>query len=207
MVRSIACGRAGLRIPTWPARTDSARVSAMNITRRTFMNQAAGLSTGAGLATLVGETMAAESTSSAANAKTVFKIYPIGRVEKTGDTVRLRIFERYADALLGLEQWSHVNVLYWFDKNDNPRKRAILRVHPRGNRRNPLVGVFACRAPVRPNLIALTVCKILSVKGAVVTVEQIDAFDGTPIIDLKPFIPPDAPQSGVRVPSWTRHRK
>ena len=132
-----------------------------------------------------------------------YKVYPVGKVEKRGASTRIRIFDKYADGLLGLDQWSHVNVFYWFDKNDVLQKRRILQVHPRGNRENPLTGVFACRAPVRPNLIALTVCKILSVEKNVLTVDSIDAFDATPVIDLKPFIPPDAPGKELKVPDWT----
>lgn len=136
--------------------------------------------------------------------KPCFKLFPIGKVQKQGQAVSLLIFDEYVDGLLGLEGWSHVNVFYWFDQNDSPQKRAILRVHPRGNEENPLTGVFACRSPVRPNLIALSVSKILSVEGNLVHVDGLDAFDGTPILDLKPFIPPDAPAQNVRVPRWTR---
>jgi tRNA-Thr(GGU) m(6)t(6)A37 methyltransferase TsaA len=136
-----------------------------------------------------------------------FKLSPIGTVEKKGETARLRIFDEYVDGLLGLEHWSHVNVFYWFDKNDTPQQRRILRVHPRGDKQNPLTGVFACRAPVRPNLIALSVCRIISVQGNLVTVDGLDAFDRTPVLDLKPFIPPDAPMKDVRVPAWARENR
>jgi tRNA-Thr(GGU) m(6)t(6)A37 methyltransferase TsaA len=137
-----------------------------------------------------------------------FKLFSIGRVERQGQTVRLRIFDDYADGLLGLDGWSHVNVFYWFDRNDTPQRRRVLQVHPRGDPENPLTGVFACRAPVRPNLIALSVCRILSVQGNRVTVDDLDAFDATPVLDLKPFVPPDAPRQGVRVPDWAgRHNR
>lgn len=139
--------------------------------------------------------------------KTTFRLFPIGKVEKQGQTVGLRIFDEYVDGLLGLEGWSHVNVFYWFDQNDTPQQRRILRVHPRGDKQNPLTGVFACRAPVRPNLIALSVCKILSVRGNLVTLDALDAFDATPVLDLKPFIPPDAPTQDVRVPAWAKQSK
>ena len=76
-------------------------------------------------------------------------------------------------------------VVWWFHKNDTPKKRAVLKVHPRGNRDNPLTGVFATHSPFRPNLIALTICKVLSVKDGLITIDGIDAFDDTPIIDLK----------------------
>ncbi len=57
-----------------------------------------------------------------------------------------------------MDQWPHVQVIWWFDQKDTPQRRAILQVHPRGNPQNPLTGVLACRAPVRPNLIALSPC-------------------------------------------------
>jgi tRNA-Thr(GGU) m(6)t(6)A37 methyltransferase TsaA len=136
--------------------------------------------------------------------KTTFKLVPIGKVEKKGAAVRLRIFDEYTDGLLGLDEWSHVNVFYWFDQNDTPQQRRVLRIHPRGDKQNPLTGVFACRAPMRPNLIALSVSKIVSVQGNLITLDELDAFDGTPILDLKPFVPPDAPAKDVRVPAWAR---
>ena len=139
-----------------------------------------------------------------AGQKSLFKLFPIGVVEKKSEGVRLRIFDEYMEGLLGLEGWSHVNVIYWFDRNDNPQQRRILRVHPRGDKENPLTGVFACRAPVRPNLIGLSVCKILSVQGNLITLYDLDAFDATPVLDLKPFIPPDAPGQDVQVPAWAR---
>lgn len=132
----------------------------------------------------------------------VFQIYPIGTVEREGDKTYLVIRGRYAKGLTGLEGYSHVQVIYWLDKNDTPQKRSILQVRPRGDPRNPVTGVFACRAPVRPNLIGLSTCKILDVAGSRVQVEEISAFDHTPIVDLKPFIPTDAPTQGVRVPAW-----
>jgi tRNA-Thr(GGU) m(6)t(6)A37 methyltransferase TsaA len=136
-----------------------------------------------------------------------YEIHPVGIVEKSDNRVRIRIFDRFVDGLLGLQEWSHINVFYWFDQNDVPQKRGILRVHPQGNQVNPLTGVFACRAPVRPNLIALSVCKVLAVEKNLIILDQIDAFDGTPILDIKPFIPPDAPMNDVRVPAWTKGNK
>jgi tRNA-Thr(GGU) m(6)t(6)A37 methyltransferase TsaA len=137
-----------------------------------------------------------------------FTLRPVGVVEKKKPVVRVRIFDEYRDALLGLEGWSHVHVFYWFDRNDTPGNRRTLRVHPQGNRDHPLTGVFACRAPFRPNLIALSVCRIASVDGLYVNLDDIDAFDGTPVLDLKPLIPPDAPaEDKIRVPEWARNAR
>ncbi len=135
-----------------------------------------------------------------------FTVHPIGHVQKSEDRTLIVIDEKYQAGLLGLDGWSHVQVIWWFDKNDTPEQRAILQVHPRGDRNNPLTGVFACRAPVRPNLIALSLCKVVSVKDNVIEVEAIDAFDGTPVLDLKPFAPGLDSAKGVKVPDWTRNR-
>ena len=114
-----------------------------------------------------------------------YKVYPIGWVRKSEGRTYLVIEEAYQDALMGVEQLDAIWVLWWFDRNDTPEKRSILQVHPFGDPVNPLRGVFATRAPVRPNLIALTRCNIISVKGNVIEIEEIDAFADTPILDLK----------------------
>ena len=117
---------------------------------------------------------------------TTYEVRPVGKVHnRKGKPVQLEIFEPYIPALDGLQRCSHVMVLWWFHKNDTPAKRGILKVHPRGDKRNPLTGVFATHSPVRPNLIAVTTCKVLAVEGGLVTIDGIDAFDDTPILDLK----------------------
>jgi tRNA (adenine37-N6)-methyltransferase len=131
-----------------------------------------------------------------------YSIQSIGQVTKSSGKTTLKIFPKFRDGLLGLNGFSHVLVFYWFDRNDTPEKRATLRVHPRGNKANPLTGVFATRSPFRPNLIGLSVCKIKSVDDAGITVDDIDAFDGSPIIDLKPYIPAIDSVPGASVPEW-----
>ncbi|MHB1034267.1 MAG: tRNA (N6-threonylcarbamoyladenosine(37)-N6)-methyltransferase TrmO [Pirellulales bacterium] len=133
-----------------------------------------------------------------------FAVYPIGRVKMSEGRTLIVLDKKYQPGLLGLERWSHVQVIWWFDKNDSPGKRSLLQVHPRGNAANPLTGVFACRAPVRPNLIALSLCRIVSVKENVVEVETIDAFEGTPVLDLKPFAPGVDSASEAKVPAWAK---
>ncbi|MCA9186906.1 MAG: tRNA (N6-threonylcarbamoyladenosine(37)-N6)-methyltransferase TrmO [Pirellulaceae bacterium] len=174
--------------------------------RRAFVAKAAMLTTAGGTFIASSGSIRADDVSTAPTSEATYEVYPIGVIEKKDGSSRVRIFDKYADGLLGLDQWSHVNVFYWFDKNDTPQRRSILQVHPRGDAQNPLTGVFACRAPVRPNLIALTVCRIIAVEKNVVTVDQLDAFDATPVIDLKPFIPPDEPRKDIKVPKWTGNR-
>jgi len=133
-----------------------------------------------------------------------FMLHPIGRVQKTDDRTLLVLDKKYQPGLLGLDGFSHIFVFWWFDQNDTPQRRAILQVHPRGNRESPLTGVFATRSPVRPNLIALTLSKLVSVKDNTIEIESIDAFDGTPILDIKPYTPGNDSASGATVPDWAR---
>lgn len=114
---------------------------------------------------------------------------PIGSVQTTGENSRLVLDKAFEPGLLGLKNFSHVWVFWWFDRNDAPEERATLQVHPRGDKNNPLTGVFATRSPARPNLIALSLCRILSIKDNIVEIDTIDAYAGTPVLDLKPCIP------------------
>ncbi len=133
-----------------------------------------------------------------------FKIYPVGFISKQDDTVFIEVDKKYNDALLGLDQFSHINVLYWFHENDTPESRDILQVHPCRNKKNPLTGVFATHSPHRPNLIALSLCKILSIDGTTIQIDKIDALDGSPVIDIKCFFPTNLSIPDVIVPDWER---
>ena len=92
-----------------------------------------------------------------------FYLNAIGTVKKTDEKTWIEIFDENRDGLLGLDGFSHIYVFYWFDQNDSAEKRRTLQVHPRKDPDNPLTGVFATHSPRRPNLIALTVCKIESI--------------------------------------------
>ena len=133
-----------------------------------------------------------------------YSVQTVGKVVKRSGKTILEIFPTFKDALLGLDGFSHVQVYYWFDRNDSPEKRATLRVHPRGDKSNPLTGVFATRSPFRPNLIGYSVCRIMSVEQNRIVIENIDAFDGSPIIDLKPYIPDNDCVPGATVPEWVK---
>jgi tRNA-Thr(GGU) m(6)t(6)A37 methyltransferase TsaA len=116
----------------------------------------------------------------------IYEVRPIGWVRKTDDRTTIEVDKEYQPALLGVKELDAIWVLYWFDRNDTPERRAILQVHPRGNPENPLRGVFATRAPVRPNLIALSRCRVISVQDNVIEIDYIDAFRDTPVLDIKP---------------------
>jgi len=131
-----------------------------------------------------------------------FKVQPIGHVQKTDDRTMIVLDKKYQPGLLGLDGFSHIYVFWWFDRNDTPESRSVLQVHPRGNRENPLTGVFATRSPRRPNLIALTLCRVVAVKENMIEIEKTDAFDGTPVLDVKPYLPGYDTTEDAKVPDW-----
>jgi tRNA-Thr(GGU) m(6)t(6)A37 methyltransferase TsaA len=88
------------------------------------------------------------------------------------------------DALDGLRVGDEVIVLTWLDRAD----RDVLRVHPRGDVANPIQGVFNTRSPARPNPIGLHQVQILAIDGARVRVSELEALDGTPVVDVKPVL-------------------
>ncbi len=94
--------------------------------------------------------------------------------------------QEYLEALEGIEDFSHLFVLFWLhETSENNRK--MLKTHPCGRDDLPLVGLFATCTPYRPNPIGLTRVKLLGVQGNVITVQGLDAFNGTPVLDIKPF--------------------
>lgn len=131
-----------------------------------------------------------------------YQIFPVGVVHKKEEATWIEIFEPYADALLGLKGFSHILVFFWFHENDTADRRKTLRVHPRKDQKNPLTGVFGTHSPLRPNLIGLTLCKMKSIRGRRIQIEDIDAFDGTPVIDIKCYIPDSPAESDIRLPDW-----
>jgi tRNA (adenine37-N6)-methyltransferase len=129
-------------------------------------------------------------------------IDPIGTVRKAGAAVWIDIEPRLRDGLLGIEHFSHIEVYYWFHENDTLELRGTLQVHPRKNPANPLTGVFATRSPMRPNLLAHTLCRLIAVQETRLVLEDFDARDGSPVIDIKGHFPPDIPADQLRVPEW-----
>lgn len=131
-----------------------------------------------------------------------FRIHPVGVVRKQDDTAWIEVIEEFRDAMLGLEGFSHIHVLFWFHENDTPALRRTLQVHPRKDPSNPLTGVFATHSPMRPNLIGLTRCRIMGIEERRILIDAVDARDGSPVIDIKCFIPDAQPPTDVRLPEW-----
>ncbi len=104
-------------------------------------------------------------------------------------------------SVLGLGEFSHVEVVYLFDRVDAATVDTGSR-HPRSNPDWPEVGVFAQRHKNRPNRIGVSRCELVSVDGTVVVVRGLDAIDGTPVLDLKPYMIEFGPRGDVRQPTW-----
>ena len=105
-----------------------------------------------------------------------------------------------SEALDNLDEFSHIIVLYWLHKAVTSQIRT--KVHVKGREELPLVGLFATRSPHRPNPIGKTTVKLLRRKGNVLEVAGLDAIDGTPVIDIKPYIPGGDSPGDARVPQW-----
>jgi tRNA (adenine37-N6)-methyltransferase len=106
-----------------------------------------------------------------------------------------------ADAAAGLEEFSHVEVAYVFDRVEEGDIVSGAR-HPRGNTAWPKVGILAQRARMRPNRIGVTVCELLSVDGRELVVRGLDAISGSPVLDVKPYMVGFGPRGAVREPAW-----
>lgn len=129
------------------------------------------------------------------------KVVFVGEVIKTGVISTIQIYPEYQSALLGLEKFSHLIILYWFHERDNLKHRGTLQVNPPRHKGAPLTGVFASRSPSRPNPIGLTVTKLVSINNCEIKVEGLDALPKSPIIDIKPYLPDNDYISTANVPT------
>jgi tRNA-Thr(GGU) m(6)t(6)A37 methyltransferase TsaA len=132
-----------------------------------------------------------------------FQIFPIGYVRRNEKNINLEVSESFKPALKQLDHFSHVMVFWWAHKHDNEKSRNILQCEP-PYAKGKITGVFATRAEYRPNPVAMTTCKILEIdemKG-IIRVADIDAYDGTPIVDLKPYFPVCDRVKKAKIPEW-----
>ena len=104
------------------------------------------------------------------------------------------------EALDGLEGFSHIIVLYWMHQAASGK--LPLRVHPMGRKEVPVQGLFAVRTPNRPNRIGKATVRLLQRQGNILRVEGLDALDGSPVIDIKPYLPGYDSVADAKVPQW-----
>jgi tRNA (adenine37-N6)-methyltransferase len=112
--------------------------------------------------------------------------------------------ERFPDdATAGLDGFSHIDVIFHFDRVDPDAVHVAAR-HPRNRADWPAVGIFAQRAKARPNRLGLTTCELIAVDGRRLRVRGLDAIDGSPVLDIKPTMEEFLPRGEVRQPAWSR---
>jgi len=129
-------------------------------------------------------------------------VHFIGFVEKTGEEAKIRVFPEFCEGLKGMEEYSHLIVLYWIHLRDTEEDRGTLLVYPKRHAVEKLTGVFACRSPSRPNPIGLCVVELVKRENCTLTVKGLDALENSPIIDIKPYIPKIDSVQNARVPKW-----
>ena len=121
--------------------------------------------------------------------------------ENWGEVVSEIVLEKkYAEGLIGLEGFSHAVIIYFMhlatDKN-----RVKIRRRPQGRDDMPFVGIFSQRAKRRPNPVGVTAVKIIKVENNVLKIQGLDAIDGTPVLDIKPYYPRDRVENPI-IPEW-----
>lgn len=116
-------------------------------------------------------------------------------------TSELVIYDPWCEVLDGIEGFSHILVLYWPHLIE-PERRNLRKIHPMGRKDLPLQGIFATRSPVRPNPVLVSTVPLMKREGSVLTVKGLEAVDGSPLIDIKPYMQAYHDVAKVRVPEW-----
>ena len=111
------------------------------------------------------------------------------------------IYDDFTGILDGIEDFSHIVVLYWAHRVP-PERRSLVKVHPMGRKDLPKKGIFATCSPARPNLICLTTVPLLERRGNLLKVKGLDAVDGSPLIDIKPYNPHYHTVGEVKIADW-----
>jgi len=127
----------------------------------------------------------------------------LGIVTKSDEISGTQIFPEYCEGTYRLEEFSHAMIFYWFHLRDDRADMATLRVVPKRHLGAPEVGVFASRSPSRPNPIGFCVVEVIGVDGCKILVKDLDAVEGSTIIDIKPYIPGADAFPNARAPEWT----
>lgn len=135
--------------------------------------------------------------------KETYQVQPIGTIRRNGDEIHLEIDEAFRPGLTQLEHFSHVMVFWWAEFFDNEESRAMLQMQP-PYAEDQVTGVFASRSPFRPNPIMMTTCKLLGMEKeqGTLKVADIDAFDGTRLVDLKAYFPVCDRVQEAHIPEW-----
>lgn len=136
-----------------------------------------------------------------------FEVFPIGVIQNNENGTFIKIEQKYIPAMKALEGFSHVNVIWWFSDFDGKEMRETLDT-PKPYKNSPTtMGIFATRAPVRPNPIALTAVEVINIddQNGLIQIAYIDANNDTPVLDIKPYTPSLDRVEAPEVPDWCSH--
>lgn len=132
---------------------------------------------------------------------------PIGKVKIENGRYFIELDEKFFEATLGLDEYSHIQVVWWFNLYDNEESRKTFVMDKPYKNGPEKVGILATRSPIRPNPIAISACALLALEKEIhrLEVAYIDAEDSTPILDIKPYEPSVDKVRDVEMPDWCKH--
>lgn len=136
-----------------------------------------------------------------------FQVNSIGRINVNGEGMFIELETEYAKALQALDGFSHINVIWWFSDFDNKEARSTLETQQPYKKAPAEMGIFATRSPIRPNPIALSAAEVIHIdyEKGIIQIAYIDANDGTPVLDIKPYTPSLDRVEAPGVPEWCSH--
>lgn len=136
-----------------------------------------------------------------------FSVHPIGTIRADAEGFRVELEEEYKAALRGLEGFGCIQLLWWFDGCDNEASRSVLALEKPYKKGPDELGVFATRSPQRPNPLALSCAGVTYIdpESGVIGLAYIDARDGSPVLDIKPYTPSLDRVESPSLPAWCTH--
>ena len=136
-----------------------------------------------------------------------FQVNPIGNINVNKNGMFIKLEQKYIPALQALDGFSHLSVVWWFSDFDNEEMRNVLKTPQPYKKAPATMGIFATRSPIRPNPIALTTVQIIRIdyEKGIIHLAYIDANDGSPVLDIKPYTPSLDRVETPGVPEWCRH--
>ncbi len=139
--------------------------------------------------------------------KNEFSVHPVGYIRVKEESFYIELNKKYIKALKGLKEFSYMNVFCWYHLFDSEEYREITESDKPYKNAPDKLGIFATRSPVRPNPIALTAVAIIDIdeETGIIQIPYIDAEDGTPVLDIKPYHPSADRIKEVSVPEWCNH--
>jgi tRNA-Thr(GGU) m(6)t(6)A37 methyltransferase TsaA len=141
-------------------------------------------------------------------------VEPIGVIQTKANEAEVKqrrhlseviVLPKFMEALDGITEFSHLQIVFWLHKV-TLEDRLILKIHPKHRLDLPLVGAFAARTKLRPNPIGISTVELVRAEGNVLTVKGLDALDGTPLLDIKPYDESDA-DLNPKIPQWCKQLK